>query len=458
MTFSFLANSNPEVDENQKMELTIRSLSFYVGPSGSTRLSDPAESGSSASKAKSTTLSGSSVGSSSKVNSPISFAATENSKKELEKLDGAQEEPNKGVAAGKPYNSQKDLASESSGVSRSVHQLCIIITEAAKENGHEENAEINTQVDKSRSNGKKEKEQIHVSNREWRIIMSAINHGTEVPANSRREVLMGYQYALHQHRKKLRKKKDELSRSQENYSMSSGAYWDEYSDESESSRESHRDPKHSRRTTAWARDESHAKSIRKHPSDNEEDFVQETPEAALVAAQAYLLTTQPEPGDPWEHMHQAAIQSLGLVEDKLRKHPPEEKATYHKEKQKENFKRRPSQDQTSESSGDKKSKTRKEDVRNIITQARVNNAHYAWREENYEDNEKEMGALCFIRRVRRTRVPKGFKLPHDQQKYDGSQEPMMWLSDYLQAVQILGGTRATAMQSLQLHLTGAARS
>jgi hypothetical protein len=35
---------------------------------------------------------------------------------------------------------------------------------------------------------------------------------------------------------------------------------------------------------------------------------------------------------------------------------------------------------------------------------------------------------------------------------------MLWLSDYFQAVQILGGTRATAMQSLQLHLTSAARS
>jgi hypothetical protein len=69
--------------------------------------------------------------------------------------------------------------------------------------------------------------------------MSAINHGTEVPANSRREVLMGYQYALHQHRKKLRKEKDELRRSQENYSMPSGAYWDEYIDESESTRERH---------------------------------------------------------------------------------------------------------------------------------------------------------------------------------------------------------------------------
>jgi hypothetical protein len=69
-----------------------------------------------------------------------------------------------------------------------------------------------------------------------------------------------------------------------------------------------------------------------------------------------------------------------------------------------------------------------------------------------------MGALCFTQRVHKTRVPKGFKLPHDQQKYDGSQEPKLWLSDYLQAVQILGGTRATTMQSLQLHLTGAAQS
>jgi hypothetical protein len=77
---------------------------------------------------------------------------------------------------------------------------------------------------------------------------------------------------------------------------------------------------------------------------------------------------------------------------------------------------------------------------------------------DYEVDEKEMGASCFTRSVRTTPVPKGFKLPHDQQKYDGSQEPQSWLSDYLQAVQILGGTKETAMQSLQLHLTGVARS
>jgi hypothetical protein len=69
-----------------------------------------------------------------------------------------------------------------------------------------------------------------------------------------------------------------------------------------------------------------------------------------------------------------------------------------------------------------------------------------------------MGAPCFTHRVRITPVPKGFKLPHDQKKYDGSQEPQSWLSDYLEAVKLLGGTRETAMQILQLHLTGAARS
>jgi hypothetical protein len=263
---------------------------------------------------------------------------------------------------------------------------------------------------------------------------------------------MGYQYALHQHKKRLREERDNVRRSQENNSLSSGEYWDEYSEASESSGGRHKDPKHNRRTTAWAREENHARSIIAHPSDDEEDFVQETPEAALVAAQAYLLTTQPEPGDPREHMHQAAIRSLGLVEDRLRRHSPEKNATHYEDNEKENFKYQPSQSQTSDSSGDKKRRARKEDARNIIAQARVNNACYAWKEENYEDDEKEMGTLCFTRKVRRTRVPKGFKLPHDQQKYDGSQEPKLWLSDYLQAVQILGGTRATAMQSLQLHL------
>jgi hypothetical protein len=110
------------------------------------------------------------------------------------------------------------------------------------------------------------------------------------------------------------------------------------------------------------------------------------------------------------------------------------------------------------SPGRKNYRAQREDARNIIAQAKVNRSRYEWDEENYEDEEKEMGVPCFTRRVCRMHVPKAFKLPHDQQKYDGLQEPELWLSDYLQEVKILGGSWATTMQSLQLHLTGAARS
>jgi hypothetical protein len=129
-------------------------------------------------------------------------------------------------------------------------------------------------------------------------------------------------------------------------------------------------------------------------------------------------------------MHQAVIRSLGLVEDKLRGKLPEEKVA----RRKEGFKRKLSRKEPNDSSEDEKRQKKREDARNIITQARVDNSRYAWREENYEDDEKEIDALCFTRRIRKTRVPKGFKLPHDQEKNDGSQEPTLWLSDYLQVM------------------------
>jgi hypothetical protein len=225
--FSLLTSNNPEVDENQEMELTFGSLNFHIGPSGSTRLSDPTKSGPSASKTDRITASGSSVGSSGEVNSPVSLAATEGMVETPEEFDKTRGKPDIEEAVAKTHESSRDLASENSGVSRSIHQLCVIITEAVEEDNHEGNKEVDLQVDKSRSNSKKEKEKIHVSTGEWRIIMLAIYHGTEVPADSRREVLMGYQYALQQHKKRLREERDMLMRSRGDDSTSSGGYRDE---------------------------------------------------------------------------------------------------------------------------------------------------------------------------------------------------------------------------------------
>jgi hypothetical protein len=80
--------------------------------------------------------------------------------------------------------------------------------------------------------------------------------------------------------------------------MSKGEYWGDYSDDSEYSRERRGDPKHNRETTAQSRDDSYSRNTIPQLEEEEEGFVQETPEAALVAAQAYLLTTRPKPGDP----------------------------------------------------------------------------------------------------------------------------------------------------------------
>jgi hypothetical protein len=223
--FSLLANSSPEVDENKKMKLTIGSLSFYVGPSGSTCRSDPAKSGPSTSKTEIIAKFGSSVGSSSEANSPVSPAAIENLQEKLEESDETGRKLITEAAMDKPCDKSRDFASRSSGISRSIHQLCVIITEATEEeNNHAGNEEVDMQVDKLRSNGKKEKEKVHVSAGEWRMIMSAINHGTDVSADSRREVLMGYQYALHQRRKKLREERDMIMRSPDYKSTSSGGY------------------------------------------------------------------------------------------------------------------------------------------------------------------------------------------------------------------------------------------
>jgi hypothetical protein len=258
-----------------------------------------------------------------------------NIEEKIEELDEIMGNLNLGESTGYSDFSQNfsedtaaDFTTRNGGVSNNIHQVCVIITEAAEDDDVADNTIVNTQINNPRSNSRKEKEKIYVSTGDWRVIMSAINHGTEVPMDSRREVLMGYQYALHQHRKRLREEKSELRRSRENNSASSRSYQHERSEMSGSSEERHREQKHSRRRTAQPRKKDHARSISAPLSEEEEDFIQETPEAPLVATQAYLLTTQLEPRDPREQMHQAAIKSLGLVGDQLKQKSSEKKSIY----------------------------------------------------------------------------------------------------------------------------------
>jgi hypothetical protein len=302
---------------DQEMDLTIGSLNFCVGALGSTCLSDLTKLDPSAGKTARTSKSESSAGSSGEVNSPLSFTITGNIEDTIEELEQIMENLDLGQATGHSefrQNFSKDTAADfttqNGGVSNNIHQVCVIITEAAEDDDVADNTVVNMQINNPRSNNRKEKEKIYVSAREWRVIMSAI------------------QYALRQHKKRLQEEKNDLRRSRENNSASSRSYQEEQSKMSGSSEERHHEPKHSRRKIAQPRKEDCARSISEPLSEEEEDFIQETPEAALVASQAYLLTTQPEPRDPQEQMHQAAIKSLGLVGEKLKQKSSGKKSIY----------------------------------------------------------------------------------------------------------------------------------
>jgi hypothetical protein len=99
------------------------------------------------------------------------------------------------------------------------------------------------------------------------------------------------------------------------------------------------------------------------------------PEAALAAAQAYLLATKPEHGDPREDMHRVAMQSLEIVEGKIREQGREIKSTNLKGKEKSRYNL--ADNEYSESSEEKKRQKRNEDARSIIAQARVNKSRHA---------------------------------------------------------------------------------
>jgi hypothetical protein len=78
--FSLLANNSAGIDENQEMELTIGSLSIFIGPSGLTRLSDPAKPDPSTSEPEMVAMMEYFEGSSSEVNSPVSLGEVQKGK------------------------------------------------------------------------------------------------------------------------------------------------------------------------------------------------------------------------------------------------------------------------------------------------------------------------------------------------------------------------------------------
>jgi hypothetical protein len=269
-------------------------------------------------------------------------------------------------------------------------------------------------------------------------------------------MLLGYHYALRQQSRQLARERSEIKKRIDSTIAASIALHKARSDASYTDSKRHR--RHGSRVENLEHSERRNLSKNLYSSflsvDEQDNIIPKTPEAALVVAQTYLYTTRPSPGDPREHMHRAALQGLRMVGNKLT--AKDEESYRNKGTHKPRSPRRHNSPRCRISSQQSRSSSPRH--HKIPKHGGTRRSRTPTKAYDYEDDEKEMGASCFTHRVCTTPVPKGFKLPHDQQKYDGSQEPQSWLSDYLHAVKISEGTKETAMQSLQLHLTGVARS
>jgi hypothetical protein len=146
-----------------------------------------------------------------------------------------------------------------------------------------------------------------------------VEHGTPIPGDASKNILLGCHYALRQQSKQLAKERIEIQKRKESAITASIAYHKARSDASyTNSKKHHRhgsrfeNVKHSERKSLSKNLDSSFLSV------NEQgNIIPRTPKAALVAAQTYLYATRPSPGDPREHMHRAALQGLRMVGNKL---------------------------------------------------------------------------------------------------------------------------------------------
>jgi hypothetical protein len=142
---------------------------------------------------------------------------------------------------------------------------------------------------------------IRLSAEDWNTIKVAIEHGAAIPADATKEVLLGYHYALRRQSRQLAKERSEIQKRRDSAIAASAALCEARSNASYTN--SKRNNRHGSRFENL--DHSDRRNLdSSFLSVNEQgNIMPKTPEAALVAAQTYLYTTRPNPGDPREHMH-----------------------------------------------------------------------------------------------------------------------------------------------------------
>jgi hypothetical protein len=239
---------------------------------------------------------------------------------------------------------------------------------------------------------------IQLSAEEWNTIKAAVEHGVAMPTDASKSMLLGYHYALQKQSNQLARERSEIQKRKDLAIAASIAFHKACSDTSYTGCRRH----HMHRSRVENLEHSERRNLSKNLDlsfllvDEQGNIIPNTPEAALVAAQTYLYTTRPSPGDPREHMHQAILQGLRMVGNKLLAKC--EEAYHNKGTHKPRSPRRRSSSRCRSSSRRSRSSSprhHKSPKHGGTRRSRTPTKAY-----NYEDDKKEMGASCFTHRVR----------------------------------------------------------
>jgi hypothetical protein len=249
--FFLLASSSAGIEESEEMELTIGSLSIFIGPSGSTHLSDPAKLDLLASEPETKVMMEYSEGSSSEVNSPVSAGEVQKRKiakgdetmenfdleVQLEDLmfchDNTSDKSTDTWKTGLELSEDDDstFSSSNSKIGKQC-QVLIIIGENSEEFDENNNPVLNpANIDRGANHlaegqtadSLMSREKIRLSVDKWRAIREAVDHGTPIPPNSSKDMLLGYHYALRQQAKQLAKGKIEIQKRKDSAIVASSA-------------------------------------------------------------------------------------------------------------------------------------------------------------------------------------------------------------------------------------------
>jgi hypothetical protein len=181
------------------------------------------------------------------------------------------------------------------------HQVYAILEETSEEFDNDNNPVINLinlkRCAKHMAEGETKatvaaRETVQLLAAEWETTKAVVNHGGVIPPDSTREVLMGYRYALHRQGRHLLQQRSEIRARRKSASAASRALRKECSNVSYTNSGRHHmhgsrvdDLDNGKRQNLAQNLKSSFLSI-----DERGNVVPKTLEAALVAAQAYLLT------------------------------------------------------------------------------------------------------------------------------------------------------------------------